>query len=79
MTPFKTLLRIAARLQKNWSTGTDRARDEAADVERIGVQWQRVQQSLGVKGNHRQDHFSTGVRFKIPYGQLVSNAPFPSA
>jgi len=47
MTLFKTLLRIAARLQKNWSTGTDRARDEAADVERIGVQWQRVQQALG--------------------------------
>jgi hypothetical protein len=47
MTPFKTLLRTAARLQKNWSTGTERARDEAADVERIGTHWLRVQQSLG--------------------------------
>ncbi len=46
MTPFKTLLRTAARLQKTWSTGNDRARDEAADVERIGIYWQRVQQSL---------------------------------
>jgi len=41
------LLRTAARLQKNWATGNDRTRDEAADVERIGTYWQRVQQSLG--------------------------------
>jgi len=46
MTPFTTLLRTAARLQKNWSTGNDRARDEAADVERIGTHWQRVQQAF---------------------------------